>query len=96
MEVREIKIYVSSISSLQYIFCVIILSISLFLVVVCDIGRLLNTDRHADGLIKAAKGLLSDEKSFKRRKILADLLQNLEDRSDLESREEDEDWFTGT
>ncbi|PWA32962.1 hypothetical protein CCH79_00016865 [Gambusia affinis] len=63
--------------------------------VVCDIGRLLNTDRHADGLIKAAKGLLSDEKSFKRRKILTDLLQNLEDRSDLESREEDEDWFTG-
>ncbi|XP_054904641.1 DNA fragmentation factor subunit beta isoform X2 [Poeciliopsis prolifica] len=63
--------------------------------VVCDIGRLLNTDRHTDGLIEAAKGLISDEKSFKRRKVLTDLLQNLEDRSDLESREEDEDWFTG-
>ncbi|XP_007571288.1 PREDICTED: DNA fragmentation factor subunit beta [Poecilia mexicana] len=63
--------------------------------VVCDIGRLLNTDRHADGLIEAAKGLLADEKSFKRRKVLTDLLQNLEDRSDLETREEDEDWFTG-
>ncbi|XP_008411318.1 DNA fragmentation factor subunit beta [Poecilia reticulata] len=63
--------------------------------VVCDIGRLLNTDRHSDGLIEAAKGLLSDEKSFKRRKVLTDLLQNLEDRSDLETKEEDEDWFTG-
>ncbi|XP_062248495.1 DNA fragmentation factor subunit beta isoform X2 [Platichthys flesus] len=63
--------------------------------VVCDIGQLLNTDRHADGLIKAAKDLLSDEQSPKRRKILSDLLQNLEDRSELESREEDEEWFKG-
>lgn len=63
--------------------------------VVCDISQLLNTDRHADGLIKAAKGLLSDEKSPKRRKILTDLLLNLEDRSELESREEDENWFKG-
>ncbi|KAM9751726.1 DNA fragmentation factor subunit beta [Menidia menidia] len=63
--------------------------------VVCDIGRLLNTDRHADSLIEAAKGLLSDEKSSKRRKILSDLLQNLDDRSELESREEDKDWFSG-
>lgn len=63
--------------------------------VVCDISQLLNTDRHADSIIEAAKGLLSDEKSSKRRKILTDLLQNLEDRSELESREEDEDWFQG-
>lgn len=63
--------------------------------VVCDIGQLLNTDRHADGLIEAAKGLLSDEQSPKRRKILTDLLHNLEDRSELESREEDGDWFKG-
>ncbi|XP_040922202.1 DNA fragmentation factor subunit beta [Toxotes jaculatrix] len=63
--------------------------------VVCDIGQLLNTDRHADGLIEAAKGLLSDEQSPKRRKILTDLLLNLEDRSELESREEDEEWFKG-
>lgn len=63
--------------------------------VLCDIGQLLDTDRHADALVEAAKGLLSDEKSFKRRKVLTDLLQNLEDRSDLESREEDEDWFNG-
>ncbi|XP_008278419.1 DNA fragmentation factor subunit beta [Stegastes partitus] len=63
--------------------------------VACDIGQLLNTDRHADGLIEAAKALLSDEKSSKRRKILTDLLHNLNDNSDLESREEDGDWFTG-
>ncbi|KAM6924692.1 DNA fragmentation factor subunit beta [Xenentodon cancila] len=63
--------------------------------VVCDISQLLNTDRHGDGLIKAAKELLYDEKSAKRRKILSDLLQSLEDRSELESREEDEDWFRG-
>uniref|UniRef100_A0A1A8PFK5 DNA fragmentation factor subunit beta n=2 Tax=Nothobranchius TaxID=28779 RepID=A0A1A8PFK5_9TELE len=63
--------------------------------VICDIGQLLNTDRHADALIQAAKGLLSDENSSKRRKILSDLLQNLEDRSELESREEDADWFSG-
>ncbi|XP_044066920.1 DNA fragmentation factor subunit beta [Siniperca chuatsi] len=63
--------------------------------VVCDIGQLLSTDRHADGLIEAAKGLLSHERSPKRRKILTDLLLNLEDRSELESRKEDEDWFRG-
>ncbi|XP_034731413.1 DNA fragmentation factor subunit beta [Etheostoma cragini] len=63
--------------------------------VVCDIGQLLSTDRHAADLVEAAKGLLSDEHSPKRRKILTDLLLNLEDRSELESREEDEDWFKG-
>ncbi|KAI9531091.1 hypothetical protein NQZ68_000585 [Dissostichus eleginoides] len=63
--------------------------------VVCDIGQLLKTDRYADGLIEAAKGLLSDEKSPQRRKILTDLLLNLEDRSELESREEHEEWFKG-
>ncbi|XP_039656053.1 DNA fragmentation factor subunit beta isoform X2 [Perca fluviatilis] len=63
--------------------------------VVCDIGQLLSTDRHAAGLVEAARGLLSDEQSPKRRKILTDLLLNLEDRSELESREEDEDWFKG-
>ncbi|XP_035513078.1 DNA fragmentation factor subunit beta [Morone saxatilis] len=63
--------------------------------VVCDIGQLLSPGRYSDGLIEAAKGLLSDEESPKRRKILTDLLLNLEDRSELESREEDEDWFKG-
>ncbi|KAM9855661.1 DNA fragmentation factor subunit beta [Aulostomus maculatus] len=62
---------------------------------VCDIGLLLNTDQHGDGLIEAAKRLLSDEQSPKARKILTELLQCLEDRSDLESRDEDQDWFRG-
>ncbi|XP_076598080.1 DNA fragmentation factor subunit beta [Chaetodon auriga] len=60
-----------------------------------DIGQLLSTGLHGDGLIEAVKGLLSDKQPPKRRKILTDLLLNLEDRSDLESREEDEDWFKG-
>lgn len=68
----------------------------LLISVVCDIGQLLSTGLHSDGLIEAAKGLLSDEQSHKRRKILSDLLLNLEDRSELESRKEDEDWFKGT
>lgn len=61
----------------------------------CDVGQLLNTDLHADRLIEAAKELLSDEPSPKRRKILTDLLLSLEDTSELESREDDEDWFKG-
>ncbi|KAM8863698.1 DNA fragmentation factor subunit beta [Spinachia spinachia] len=63
--------------------------------VVSDIGQLLSTDRHAGALIEAAKGLLSDERSPKRRKILTDLLLNLEDKCEVEKREEDEDWFRG-
>lgn len=60
-----------------------------------DISRLLCADIHSDAIIEAAKGLLSDEQTSKRRKILSDLLQNLEDRSELETREEDKDWFKG-
>lgn len=49
-----------------------------------------------DELIKAAKELLSvDDYADKNRKILSDLLLNLEDKSELESRDEDEDWFKG-
>lgn len=59
-----------------------------------DISRLLRADIHGD-VIEAARGLLSDEQSSKRRKILSDLLQNLEDRSELETRDEDKDWFKG-
>lgn len=70
--------------------------ISLLISALCDIGQLLCPDQHGDDLIKAARGLLYDEKSPRRRKILTDLLQNLEDTSELESREEDEEWFKGT
>ncbi|XP_077469786.1 DNA fragmentation factor subunit beta isoform X2 [Stigmatopora argus] len=62
---------------------------------VCDIAHLLGSDQRTEDLIQMAKGLLSDEKSFKRQKILSDLLRNLEDTSELESRDEDQDWFTG-
>lgn len=75
---------------------ILVLNHSFLIPVVCDIGQLLNTDRHADSLIEAAKELLTDENSSKRRKILVDLLQNLDDRSEMESREEDEDWFKGS
>lgn len=60
-----------------------------------DISRLLCADIHGDAIIEAAKGLLSHEQTSKRRKILSDLLQNLEDRSELETRDEDKDWFKG-
>ncbi|KAM9830026.1 DNA fragmentation factor subunit beta [Syngnathus typhle] len=62
---------------------------------VCDIAQLLNSDQHTKALVRAAKGLLAGEKSPKRQKILSDLLRTLEDRSELESRDEDEDWFRG-
>ncbi|XP_077402475.1 DNA fragmentation factor subunit beta [Vanacampus margaritifer] len=62
---------------------------------VCDIGQLLSSDQHTTGLVQAAKGLLSGEKSPKTRKILCDLLRNLEDRSELEGRDEDTEWFKG-
>lgn len=61
-----------------------------------DVSRLLCTDVHGDALIEAAKGLLSDEQSLKRRRILSDLLLNLEDTSELETRDEDADWFQGS
>ncbi|XP_075882228.1 DNA fragmentation factor subunit beta isoform X2 [Nelusetta ayraudi] len=64
--------------------------------VVHDIGLLLSTGSHGGELIKAAKELLSgDEHADKKRKILSDLLLNLEDKSELESRDDDEDWFKG-
>ncbi|XP_058498829.1 DNA fragmentation factor subunit beta isoform X2 [Solea solea] len=63
--------------------------------IMCDIGHLLSLDQHTDGLIEAAKELLSGTQSPKRRKILTDLLLNLKDRSEVESREEDEEWFKG-
>lgn len=67
----------------------------LLLAVLEDISRLLSNDVHVDVIIEEAKGLLSDEQTSKRRKILSDLLLNLEDRSELETRDEDADWFQG-
>ncbi|XP_041702395.1 DNA fragmentation factor subunit beta [Coregonus clupeaformis] len=62
---------------------------------VCDIVRLLDTDRNSDLLINAAKGLLSDKRYPKRRKLLGELLLHLKDSSETENREDDEDWFQG-
>lgn len=74
---------------------VCLLSHPLLLSVSEDISRLLCADAHGDAIIKAAKEMLCDEQSSRRRKILSDLLLNLEDRSELETREEDADWFRG-
>ncbi|XP_076132600.1 DNA fragmentation factor subunit beta [Alosa pseudoharengus] len=60
-----------------------------------DIQRLLDLDRFSAQLIDEAKDFLSDETSAKRRKILGDLLHNLKDRSELEARVDDADWFQG-
>ncbi|XP_063001382.1 DNA fragmentation factor subunit beta [Elgaria multicarinata webbii] len=48
-----------------------------------------------DAVVHAARGLLSDEDAPKRRKLLADLIQNLSENISAESREEDEKWFEG-
>ncbi|XP_051951122.1 DNA fragmentation factor subunit beta [Xyrauchen texanus] len=60
-----------------------------------EINQVLGLDTHTDLLISAAKDLLSDEHSPKRRRILGDLLRNLKDNSDVESREKDKEWFEG-
>ena len=63
--------------------------------VAADIARLLSTDRTSSLLLEAAKDLLSHEQSAKRRKLLGDMLLVLEDRSEMESREDDQEWFQG-
>ncbi|XP_063064361.1 DNA fragmentation factor subunit beta [Engraulis encrasicolus] len=60
-----------------------------------DIRRLLDVDRYSAQLIDEAKKLLSNDQSAQRRKVLSDLLFNLKDRSDIEERAEDGDWFEG-
>ncbi len=66
-----------------------------FSTVVHEINQVLGLARDTDLLISAAKDLLSDEHSPKRRRILGDLLGNLRDNSEVENREEDKDWFKG-
>lgn len=63
--------------------------------VVYEINQVLGLDRHTELLIDAARTLLSDEHSPKRRKIFGDLLRNLKDNSEVESRAEDKEWFEG-
>ncbi|XP_073675148.1 DNA fragmentation factor subunit beta [Garra rufa] len=60
-----------------------------------EINQVLGLDRDTDLLMSAAKDLLSGEHSPKRRRILGDLLRNLRDNSEVESRDHDKDWFEG-
>ncbi|KAK7883994.1 hypothetical protein WMY93_027117 [Mugilogobius chulae] len=61
---------------------------------VSDLERLL-TSEHRQQLLEAVKTLLSDSNSPQTHKLLRDMLRNLEDMSEKESREQDHDWFTG-
>ncbi|KAI7798196.1 DNA fragmentation factor subunit beta [Triplophysa rosa] len=61
---------------------------------VYEINQVLGLDGHTEQLIDAARTLLSDEHSPKRRKIFGDILRNLKDNSQVESRE-DKEWFEG-
>lgn len=63
---------------------------------VTDIDRLLNAfyTRQTD-VTQAARKLLSDERAPKRRKLLVDFIQNLNENILAENREDDKPWFEG-
>ncbi|KAJ6656818.1 hypothetical protein lerEdw1_003149 [Lerista edwardsae] len=61
-----------------------------------EIQRFLNAfSNQTDSVVRVAQGLLSDEEAPKRRKLLSDLIQHLDENISAESREEDENWFEG-
>ncbi|XP_003227886.1 DNA fragmentation factor subunit beta isoform X3 [Anolis carolinensis] len=63
---------------------------------VSEIQRFLDAfSSQTDGIVRAAQGLLSGEEAPKRRKLLADLIHNLSQNIEAESREDDEKWFQG-
>ncbi|XP_076860076.1 DNA fragmentation factor subunit beta isoform X1 [Brachyhypopomus gauderio] len=62
---------------------------------VYDLGQVLGIDRHADDLISAAQKLQEGEIPAKWRKMLCDLLCNVNDNADMENRDDDKDWFEG-
>uniref|UniRef100_A0A8C6UCZ8 DNA fragmentation factor subunit beta n=1 Tax=Neogobius melanostomus TaxID=47308 RepID=A0A8C6UCZ8_9GOBI len=62
--------------------------------VVSDLERLL-TSEHRDQLVEAVSSLLSDPLSPQRHKLLRDMQRTLEDTSERETRDQDQDWFTG-
>ncbi|XP_053136878.1 DNA fragmentation factor subunit beta isoform X2 [Hemicordylus capensis] len=63
---------------------------------VSEIQRFLNAfSSQTDRIIDVAQGLLSAEEAPKRRKLLADLIQNLSENISAETRDEDEKWFEG-
>ncbi|XP_061457074.1 DNA fragmentation factor subunit beta isoform X2 [Rhineura floridana] len=63
---------------------------------VSEIQRFLDAfSNRTDDIVLAARGLLSDEEAPKRRKLLADLIQNLSENISAENREDDGKWFEG-
>nr|XP_060614654.1 DNA fragmentation factor subunit beta [Anolis sagrei ordinatus] len=63
---------------------------------VSEIQRFLHAfSSQADHVVRAAQGLLSGEEAPKKRKLLADLIHNLSQNIEAESREDDEKWFQG-
>ncbi|XP_030210427.1 DNA fragmentation factor subunit beta [Gadus morhua] len=60
-----------------------------------EIAGLLSKDRTSSQLLEAARHFRSDDRSAKRRKLLADSLVGLEDHSEMETREDDQEWFEG-
>ncbi|XP_069466356.1 DNA fragmentation factor subunit beta isoform X2 [Ambystoma mexicanum] len=64
---------------------------------VSDINQLLNSFyKQQDDIVEAAQKLLSDEQQGpKRRKILVDLIQSLNENILAETRDEDGQWFEG-
>ncbi|XP_014448186.1 DNA fragmentation factor subunit beta isoform X1 [Tupaia chinensis] len=63
---------------------------------VSDIGRFLSVfhEPHA-GVVQAARQLMCDEQAPLRQKLLADLLHNLSQNIEAETRAEDPPWFEG-
>ncbi|XP_072304636.1 DNA fragmentation factor subunit beta [Eucyclogobius newberryi] len=62
--------------------------------VVSDLERLLTTE-HRQQLLEAVRTLLSDPRSPETNKLLRDMIHNLEDTSEEETRGHDQDWFQG-
>uniref|UniRef100_A0A3B4BE82 DNA fragmentation factor subunit beta n=1 Tax=Periophthalmus magnuspinnatus TaxID=409849 RepID=A0A3B4BE82_9GOBI len=62
--------------------------------VVSELERLLSTDLRLQ-LVEAVRSLLSDPPSPQRHKLLRDMLRNLDDTSEKETRDQDLQWFTG-
>ncbi|KAK9392166.1 DNA fragmentation factor subunit beta [Crotalus adamanteus] len=61
-----------------------------------EIERFLSTfSSYSSGIVRAAQGLLTGEEAPKRCRLLADLIQNLNENISAESRKEDETWFEG-
>ena len=81
--------------SKQKVFFLSDLHFPLCLSVMDEIAGLLSKDRTSSQLLEAARHFRSDDRSAKRRKLLADSLVGLEDHSEMETREDDQEWFEG-